>query len=179
MPTFRRLVMMLRPHWPAIGLGIALLVLSAPCEVFAPIAWGFIADDIALKHPHHPWLRAWFSFNGRVTDPYALLLSAVAWMFAVYLVGELLETLESWILNRVAQKFILELRNRVYGKLQSQSLGYLQRQRTGDLMSRAMGDVDELQSFIVNGIDQILGLLTQGRFAGPALKGDATGSSPQ
>jgi ABC-type multidrug transport system fused ATPase/permease subunit len=59
------------------------------------------------------------------------------------------------VLNRVAQRFILSFRNDVYHKLQSQSLAYLQRQRTGDLMSRAMGDVDELQSFIVNGIDQI------------------------
>src|SRR5207248_4336893 len=70
-------------------------------------------------------------------------------------IGEFFETLEQWILNRAAQRFILGFRNRVYHKLQSQSLGYLQRQRTGDLMSRAMGDVDELQSFIVNGIDQI------------------------
>ena len=60
-------------------------------------------------------------------------------------------------MNRVAQQFILELRNRVYYKLQSQSLGYLQRQRTGDLMSRATGDVDELQAFIVNGIDVVVG----------------------
>src|SRR4051794_32658150 len=124
---FRRLLLMLRPHWPAIALGVFLLILSAPCEVFAPIAWGFIADDIALTHPHHPWLHAWFSFNGRIPSPFSLLLSATAWMFVVYLVGETLETVESWILNRVAQKFILSLRNRVYHKLQSQSLGYLQR----------------------------------------------------
>src|SRR2546430_4657257 len=60
-------------------------------------------------------------------------------------------------MNRVAQKFIFNLRNRVYHKLQSQSLGYLQRQRTGDLLSRAIGDVDEIQTFIVNGIDVIIG----------------------
>ena len=90
-------------------------------------------------------------------DRFALLVSAVTWLFVVYLIGEVLGTLDTWILNRVAQKFILGFRNRVYHKLQSQSLGYLQRQRTGDLMSRAMGDVDELQSFIVNGIDVIVG----------------------
>ena len=52
---------------------------------------------------------------------------------------------------------MLGFRNRVYHKLQGQSLSYLQRQRTGDLMSRAMGDVDELQSFIVGSIDVIIG----------------------
>jgi ABC-type multidrug transport system fused ATPase/permease subunit len=57
----------------------------------------------------------------------------------------------------VAQKFVLTMRNLVYHKLQSQSLGYLQRQRSGDLISRAMGDVDELQNFVVNSIDLIVG----------------------
>jgi ABC-type multidrug transport system fused ATPase/permease subunit len=60
------------------------------------------------------------------------------------------------MLNRIAQHFILGLRNTVYEKLQSQSLAYLQGQRTGDLMSRAMGDVDELKTFIINGIDVIV-----------------------
>ena len=83
-------------------------------------------------------------------------VSAVTWLFVVYLVGEVLGTLDTWILSRVAQQFVLDFRNRVYRKLQSQSLGYLQRQRTGDLMSRAMGDVDELQSFIVSSIDVIV-----------------------
>ena len=73
------------------------------------------------------------------------------------MVGEVLGTLSTNIMNRVAQKFILVFRNRVYHKLQSQSLGYLQRQRIGDLISRAIGDVDEIQSFIVNGIDVIVG----------------------
>jgi ABC-type multidrug transport system fused ATPase/permease subunit len=75
----------------------------------------------------------------------------------VYLASLVLGTISSNLMNRVAQQFILGLRNRVYHKLQSQSLGYLQRQRTGDLMSRAMGDVDEIQQFIVNGIDVIVG----------------------
>jgi ABC-type multidrug transport system fused ATPase/permease subunit len=98
----------------------------------------------------------WFSFGGHIHNRFSLLLSSVIWLFIVYLVGEVFGTLESWLLNRVAQKFILGFRNEVYQKLQSQSLGYLQRQRLGDLMSRAMGDVDELQSFIVNGIDTIV-----------------------
>src|SRR4030095_1363086 len=69
---------------------------------------------------------------------------------------EAMGTISTNLMNRAAQRFILTLRNRVYAKLQGQSLSYLQRQRTGDLMSRAMGDVDELQSFIVGSIDVII-----------------------
>lgn len=147
---------MLRPHWPAIGLGVVLLVLSAPAELFPAITWGYVTDQIVLNKGGKPLLTKWFSFNGHLTSRYAILLSATVWMFFVYLLGETFETLEQWTLNRVAQKFILSLRNDVYHKLQSQSLSYLQRQRTGDLMSRAMSDVDEVQSFIVGSIDVIL-----------------------
>src|SRR5205085_11308584 len=115
--VFRRLLGLLRPYRGAIGVALVFLVVSAPCELFPGIAWGFITDDIVLKNPRSPWLRAWFSFGGRVSNPFQLLLSATAWMFVVYLVGELFGTLETWVLNRVAQKFILGFRNCVYRKL--------------------------------------------------------------
>ena len=148
---------MLRPYRAMIALGIGLLVLSAPCELFPAVVWKFVTDDIVLKQNDSPWMWRWFSFNGGIESRYVMLFSAVCWLFLVYLTGEALGTLDTWILNRVAQRFILSLRNRVYDKLQHQSLAYLQRQRTGDLMSRAMNDVDELQSFVVSGIDVIIG----------------------
>src|SRR5688500_20121773 len=83
--------------------------------------------------------------------------ATLVWLPGVYVMAAAFGTISSNFMNRVAQRFILEVRNRVYQKLQTQSLSYLQRQRTGDLMSRAMGDVDELQSFIVGSIDVIVG----------------------
>jgi len=153
--VFRRLLWTVRPYWGAIGLGAFLVLMAAPCELFPAVVWKFITDDIALNTPTSPWLRKWFSFGGAIQSRFHLLLSATAWMFVIYLMSEVLGAIESWVMNRAAQRFILQFRNQVYHKLQSQSLSYLQRQRTGDLMSRAMGDVDELQSFMVNGIDQI------------------------
>ena len=155
--VFRRLLRMLRPYRARILFGLLLLVISSPCELFPAMVWRFVTDDIVLQSHTSPWLLAMFGFGGHITGRLGLLLSSTCWLLVIYLIGEVLETLESWILNRVAQKFMLTFRNQVYHKLQSQSLGYLQGQRTGDLMSRAMGDVDELQSFIVNGIDVIVG----------------------
>ncbi len=138
-------------------LGLLLLIVSSPCELFPAMVWRFVTDDIVLQSHTSPWLLGLFGFSGRITGRLGLLVSSTCWLLVIYLIGEVLGTLESWILNRVAQKFMLTFRNQVYHKLQSQSLGYLQGQRTGDLMSRAMGDVEELQSFIVNGIDVIVG----------------------
>jgi ABC-type multidrug transport system fused ATPase/permease subunit len=157
--VFRRLLVLLRPFWGMIGLGLLLLILSIPCELFPALVWKYVVDDLILTGKSEPTavLPYLFSFGGAITSKGGLLASAMGWMYAVYAVGEALETLSTNVMSRVAQKFILGFRNRVYHKLQSQSLGYLQGQRTGDLMSRAMGDVDEVQSFIVNGIDVIIG----------------------
>ena len=156
--VFPRLMRMLRPHYGAIGMGLVLLLLSGPCEIFPAQVWKFVVDDIVLeKKNESPILHDWFSFHYRVQGRMALLVSSIGWLFAIYLFGEVLQTIQQNLMNRVAQKFIFNLRNRVYHKLQSQSLGYLQRQRTGDLLSRAIGDVDEVQTFIVNGIDVIIG----------------------
>jgi ABC-type multidrug transport system fused ATPase/permease subunit len=154
--VFLRLVRLLRPYWAMIGLGLLLLLLSTPCELFPAIVWRYVTDEVVLQRHASPRLTWWFSFGGHVQGQYGLLVASVTWLLVVYLVGELLGTLSTWIMNRVAQRFMLGFRNRVYRKLQSQSLSYLQRQRTGDLMSRAMGDVDELQSFIVGSIDVII-----------------------
>jgi ATP-binding cassette subfamily B protein len=156
---FMCLLRMLRPYHGMIALGMILLILSAPCELFPALVWKYVTDDLILagKSRPTPILPFLFSFNGRVLGRLPLLFSSVIWLVSVYGIGEVLGTFSNNILNRAAQKFILFLRNRVYDKLQSQSLGYLQRQRSGDLISRAIGDVDEVQSFIVNSIDQIIG----------------------
>lgn len=156
---FLRLLWMLRPEWRMIALGVVLLVLAMPCELFPGLVWKYVTDDVILtgQSPPTPVLSSLISLGGRLSGWRALVPAALTWLLVVYLVGEALGTLSTWLMSRVAQRFILMFRNRVYRKLQSQSLAYLQRQRTGDLMSRAMGDVDELQSFIVNGIDVILG----------------------
>lgn len=155
--VFLRLLRMLRPYWTIIALGLFLLVLGAPCELFPALVWKYVADELILQNNSSPWLHWLFSFNGSLTGPFVLLTSSLVWLFVIYVFGEAVETIEQNLLNRVAQKFIFNLRNQTYHKLQSQSLGYLQRQQTGDLMSRAVGDVDEIQSFIVNGIDVIIG----------------------
>jgi ABC-type multidrug transport system fused ATPase/permease subunit len=157
--VFRRLLRLLRPQWGATALAVVFLLLSLPAELFPGLTWMYVTDKLVLGNDTKStaWLHTLFSFDGRVSNKFHLLYSALTWMFLIYLFAETFETLSNFVMNVVAQRFTLKLRNQVYQKLQSQSLGYLHRQRVGDLMSRAMGDVDEVQSFLVNGIDQILG----------------------
>ena len=157
--VFRRLLRLLRPHLLVISIALFLLLLSMPGELFPGMIWMYVVDHL-IRRDDTSWTTALhylISFDGRLTDWRPLLASALGWLMGVYLFAEACGTISSNLMQRVAQRFILGFRNRVYHKLQSQSLGYLQRQRTGDLMARAMGDVDELQQFIVGAIDVIIG----------------------
>jgi ABC-type multidrug transport system fused ATPase/permease subunit len=158
--VYRRLLRMLRPYRGRIAIALVLLLLSMPGELFPGMIWMYVVDHL-IRHDDTGWtiaLHNLISFGGRLEGWKPLLFSAtLLWLPGVYVLQEAFGTFSSNIMQRVAQRFILELRNKVYHKLQSQSLGYLQRQRTGDLMSRAMGDVDEIQSFIVGAIDVIIG----------------------
>jgi ABC-type multidrug transport system fused ATPase/permease subunit len=155
---FRRLLGMLRPYYPMIGLALFLLILSMPCELFPAFVWQYVTDDVLLAGFSRPsGLAPMMSLGGRVTGSFHLIVAALTWMYLIYLVGEITGTVSTVIMQRAAQKFVYILRNNVYARLQGQSMGYLQLQRTGDLMSRAIGDVDEVQSFVVNSIDQIVG----------------------
>jgi len=157
-PVFRRLFGMLKPQRAAITVAIVLMILSMPCELFPAFIWQYVTDDLILKGFSPPsGLNPLISFGGKITETTHLLFTAIGWLIVIYVLGEITGTLSTVILQRAAQKFVYLIRNKVYGRLQSQSLGYLQLQRTGDLMSRAIGDVDEIQSFTVNSIDQIIG----------------------
>jgi ABC-type multidrug transport system fused ATPase/permease subunit len=157
--VFTRLLRLLRPYWGMIAAGLLLLLLSMPAELFPAFVWMYVVDYLVREAPTRSsqLVHELFSLHGQIVQKHLLLVSSLVWLFGVYAIGEALGTISTNLMNRVAQKFIFEFRNRVYHKLQCQSLAYLQRQRTGDLMSRAMGDVDELQTFIVNGIDVIIG----------------------
>ncbi|MGA2583638.1 MAG: ABC transporter ATP-binding protein [Tepidisphaeraceae bacterium] len=155
---FLRLWKMLRPQWGMIALAMTLLFISMPGELFPAFIWQYVTDDLVLKGSQEPsGLGPMISLHGRIGGSVHLLFAALIWLFVVYTLSLVAGTLCTVILSRAAQKFVFILRNQVYHKLQSQSLGYLQRQRTGDLMSRAMGDIDELQNFVVNSIDSIIG----------------------
>lgn len=137
--VFRRLLPYLRPYRGKIAMGVFLLLLSTPAGSFHPLVWMYIVNQVIGKH--------------RVE----MLIPALLLMFTVQGVGSLLDAVKSVLLERVGQRFVFDLRNAVYTKLQRQSLAYMSEHRTGDLISRAMGDVDVLQEVAFQSIDSVIG----------------------
>ena len=90
MQVFRRLLRMLRPHAAVIAAALVLLLLSMPGELFPAFIWMYVTDYLVLREPTGATLNLHklISFGGARTTWQSLLLSAVGWLFVVYLAAE-------------------------------------------------------------------------------------------
>ena len=141
---FTRIWPYLCPYRGRIALGICLLLVSTPAGAFHPLVWKYIVDDIVSRQ----------RFDAIAGQRLAIALGL---MMAVQAAAMALDAWKSVVLEYVGQRFVFDLRNALYAKLQRQSLAYLGERRTGDLIARAMGDVDVLQEVAFQSIDSVIG----------------------
>ena len=68
------------------------------------------------------------------------------------IVGFLDEYISTW----VGQRFLLDLRTRLFAHLQSLPLGFFERRRQGDLLARLTGDIGAIESLVLSGVADFL-----------------------
>ncbi|MCZ7646706.1 MAG: ABC transporter ATP-binding protein/permease [Planctomycetota bacterium] len=135
---FLRLLGLLKPYRAPIVAGFACLVLMIPCQLFHPLVWKFVVDEVLIAG-HREYL-----------------LPALGVMLGVFLLGTGLSAARTYLLGRAGQRFVNDLRARLHGKLMRQSLAYHHERRSGDMQARVVGDVDVLNEVVINGVDTIL-----------------------
>jgi ATP-binding cassette, subfamily B, bacterial len=79
---------------------------------------------------------------------------------ALYLALTLAEGVVSWIdevlTAWVGERFVLNLRVELFAHLQRLSLGFFERRQLGDIMSRLGGDVSEIETLVLTGVNMAL-----------------------
>lgn len=131
MHIYWRALRYLRPYRGRLALGLFCLLVATPLSLVHPWIWRFIVDEVVLRR-----------------NP-SLLGPALAGMVGLHLVASLLRGAQQNLLGRVGRHLVQDVRNDVYARLQGQSLEYLQSRPSGDLISRAVSDVDILQSAVL------------------------------
>lgn len=147
-PLFR-LFGYLKPYKGRLALSGLCLLLGTPAQLFHPLVWMFVVDQVVLAD--RPRFIE-YAGGSRVT----LLVEAMAVMLVVQVVGIGLGAARTYLLGTVGQHFVMDLRADVYRKIQSHALPFFHRRRVGDLMARAMGDVDALEEVAIRGTDEIV-----------------------
>ncbi len=84
------------------------------------------------------------------------LVITVVVMIGVYALLGLAEFGDQYVRHALGERFLLDLRVRIYDFVQRLSLSFFERTSTGELMSRVTNDVNELERFITHGVTLIV-----------------------
>ncbi len=133
-----RLISYLKPYKRQAAAGVLLSFLILASQLAPPRIIGYIIDRIVI--------------DGRLD----LLNFAAAALAAVYLLGSVLHGFKHYLLGKIGQNIIHDLRTDTYNKLQRLSLSFYDSNQTGSMMSRVTNDVNEVERVIVEGADTLL-----------------------
>lgn len=121
--TVRRVVRFARPHRRLITVFLGLTVVDAAMVVVMPLLVQRIVDD------------------GILANDRALVTMLALAMAGVAVFNAVLAVLAGWLSSRIGEGLIFDLRTKVFGHVQRQSLAFFTRTQTGALVSRLNNDV--------------------------------------
>jgi ATP-binding cassette subfamily B protein len=141
--TLERIWGYLRRQWPALALASLLVLGSTATGLIGPYLLGQAIDRFILRHD------------------LAGLARLLALMLVVYAVGALLTYGQSYVMAGAAQRTVRDLRDDLFGKLQTLPLRTFDRRSHGDLMSRLTNDVENVNLVLSDSLTQLVaGVLT-------------------
>jgi len=133
MHILRRLFLLLTPYWKTLILSVFLLIGRAGLELVPPLFHKEIIDGVIT------------AFNLKYLG---VLIAALV---GTYALSQLVQIGDNYIRHALGEKFIFDLRVRLYAYLQKMSLSFFERTSTGELMSRVTNDLSALEHFVTHG----------------------------
>jgi ATP-binding cassette, subfamily B, bacterial len=74
----------------------------------------------------------------------------------ITVVGGMLSFADQYLATWVGEKFVLNLRSRLFAHIHRMSLGFFERRQLGDLISRLSGDVNAIEQLVLSGVMQFI-----------------------
>jgi ATP-binding cassette subfamily B multidrug efflux pump len=150
----RRLLAYARPYWRWVGASLALMLVASVGQVIGPLLTKLAVDrylapaanrELTLLDPflsHDPWTG--------VTQISAIFL-------VVMVAGTLAQFGEGYLMMRVGQHAMFDLRRQLMEHLQKLDIAYFDRNPVGRLVTRVTTDVNALNELFSSGLVAILG----------------------
>jgi ATP-binding cassette subfamily B protein len=132
----RRAFRMLQPYkWEAIG-AVAVMILSTAAVLSGPALVRYGIDHGLAATPR---------------DPSALNKAAIGYVIVAF-AALFLTRSQIMLVTRLGEKFLRDLRIRVFDHIQSMSMAFFDREQTGRLVARMTSDIDSLQELVQQGL---------------------------
>ncbi|MDP2711343.1 MAG: ABC transporter ATP-binding protein [Solirubrobacteraceae bacterium] len=140
---FRRFWPDARPYRKQIAIGMLFLILVPLIEAAEIWMFKLVVDEVLVPQELAP-----------------LLYIAIAYV-GLTLLGGLINFGDDYLAAWIGERFLLNLRTRVFAHVQGLSLHALDRRRLGDLLSRLTSDVQAIEAFVLSGIGVALSALVR------------------
>jgi ATP-binding cassette subfamily B protein/subfamily B ATP-binding cassette protein MsbA len=85
------------------------------------------------------------------------LLATGGFLLVVYIVGWISTRYQIYLMGKIGQQVLADLRQRIFDRVESLSLQYVESRLAGDLMSRLVNDIEALNNFFSQGLAQMVG----------------------
>lgn len=149
-----RLLQYARPYWVWVGAAVALMLVASAGQVLGPLLTKLAVDRYLAPaaKPEPSVLDGWLS-----ADPWTGLTQISALFLAVMLSGMLAQFGESYLMMRVGQQAMFDLRRQLMEHLQRLDIAYFDRNPVGRLVTRVTTDVNALNEMFSSGLVAIAG----------------------
>ncbi len=134
MASLKRLFGMLGPYWKTLTVTSVLILMGTGLSLIPPLMQGAVIDEIVGPQ-----------------DMQKILLLVGA-LILIYAGIALTDVGDNYLRHTVGEKFLFDLRIKLYDHMQRLSLAFYDRNSTGELMSRVSNDVNALEQFITHGV---------------------------
>ena len=137
--VLQRLLKTLIPYKKEVSIAFVMILLSSATQGLGPFLTGLAIDKFIS-----------------VGDQTGLGYIFIA-MVATFLIGAWTTRSQIYIMSKVGQQILAELRKNVFEKIESLSLQFLESKQAGELMSRLVNDIDVINNFISQSFTQMVG----------------------
>jgi subfamily B ATP-binding cassette protein MsbA len=136
--NWRRMFSYLRPYWRQMVIAFLALVVSSALSLVFPAIIQQVVDSVLVNQ------------NMQLLDQITIVL------LIVFIIRSISSFFESYFVNYVGEKVVLDLRLELYRHLQELSLGFFAKRRVGELVSRLSNDVTMIRSALTNNVNTLI-----------------------
>ena len=140
--SFNRVILWIKPYYLVVLFGLICLLASTWLDMQPNLIIKKLIDEVIP--------------NGIKNNNTKMVLQPILILLGIYILSQLLNLLRTYWLHVSGQKLIYTLRQQVYSHMQSLSLTYYDNKQTGDMMSRMLGDIEQVETLMVHGMDTII-----------------------
>jgi ATP-binding cassette subfamily B multidrug efflux pump len=154
--ALRRLLGYFKPYLGLVALASALVVVASLIEVASPYLIGVAVDQfIDPKGVGRPAWLAWLA--PQAIRPAAGLTRVMLLLLALYLLRWGAMSSQSFLVNVMGQKLLLQMRTQILSRIHTLSLKFFDEREAGDLMSRLVNDTQVINQVFSQGVMRLIG----------------------